>query len=106
MVRLQISRFLRTRVGRAVGRSLGRYLDLVDEALNHCRCEYTKGRLGSCGEGVELYPGVSVVNPEKVCIGRYTHVGSNAHIRGGGTVHIGEYCQVANNVIISSASFP
>lgn len=72
--------------------------------VDACILEYLKTRLGHCADGVVLYKGVSIRNPEKVTIGKNTHVGERTHIGGGGKVTIGEWCQIANNVIIATAN--
>lgn len=76
----------------------------ISVTAESCMLEYLKSRLGHCADGVVLYKGVSIRNPEKVRIGKNTHVGERTHIGAGGNVIIGEWCQVANNVIIATAN--
>ena len=60
------------------------------------------GKLKYCGEKVEILKGVIIKYPHSVSIDKYTWIGENTFIMGGGNIHIGEYCQIANNVIIVS----
>jgi len=71
--------------------------------LTGCLGEYYKSKLGLCGEDVVFYPGVSIIYPETVRIGSHTHLGEQCHLRGGGQIKIGDWCQIANNVIIATA---
>ena len=71
-----------------------------------CIGEYYKRRLAFCGEDVLFYPGVSIVMPKTISIGSHSHLGERCHLRGGGQVVIGEWCQIANNVIIASGNHP
>jgi acetyltransferase-like isoleucine patch superfamily enzyme len=82
----------------------GKIFHKVSDMIDACTAEYLKTRLHYCGEGVVLYKGVSIKNPEKVSIGKNTHVGQSVHIGGGGKVIIGQWCQIANNVIIATAN--
>lgn len=74
--------------------------------LADCAGEYYRQRLASCGEDVVFYPGVSVVMPKTISIGNSTHLGDRCHSRGGGRIAIGEWWQIANNVIIASGNHP
>jgi acetyltransferase-like isoleucine patch superfamily enzyme len=65
-----------------------------------CITEFYKKRISSCGKDVRFYSGVTIVNPETVIIGDHTHIGENCHLRGGGKLMIGSWCQIANNSII------
>jgi maltose O-acetyltransferase len=52
------------------------------------------------GKNVIVKDEVMFVNPSKISIGDFTMIGERSYIRGGGRIVIGEYCQIANNVII------
>ena len=65
-----------------------------------------KSRLKFCGDDVYFYPGVSISLPQTISIGNHTHLGENVHLRGGGAILIGEWCQIANNTIIATAGHP
>lgn len=68
--------------------------------------EYYKRRLAFCGDDVLFYPGVSIIAPEKVSIASHTHLGERCHLRGGGRLVIGQWCQIANHVIIVTGNHP
>ncbi len=76
----------------------------MSNLMDACVAEYLKATLGHCAEGVVLYKGVSIRNPEKVSIKKMTHIGERVHIGGGGRVLIGEWCQIANDVTIATAN--
>ena len=76
----------------------------ISGLIDACTAEYLKSKLGYCADGVVIHKDVSIRNPEKVSIGKNTHVGEKVHIGGGGKVIIGEWCQIANNVIIATAN--
>jgi len=58
-----------------------------------------KKQLRYCGNNVGLRKEVMIIRPHLVSVGSFTHIGERCYIRGGEVV-IGEYCQIANNVII------
>jgi maltose O-acetyltransferase len=82
----------------------GRWILRFHQFTDLCIEEHQKSLLGSCGQDVMLYPGVTFIAPETIHIGNHTHIGERAHIRGGGEVRIGEWGQIANNVIIASGN--
>lgn len=85
---------------------LGHMLYSVGSRVHHLKGEYLKSRLRYCGNDVFFYPGVSVDIPETISIGNHTHIGENVHLRGGGAIIIGEWCQIANNSIIVTGGHP
>jgi acetyltransferase-like isoleucine patch superfamily enzyme len=87
-------------------RALGKLFTRAEEFVYWCVQEHQKSRLASCGEDVMLYPGVSLMLPEKIHIGSHTHIGERAHLRGGGEIRIGDWGQIANNVIIATGNHP
>ena len=72
----------------------------------HCKGAFLKSRLKFCGDDVYFYPGISVNIPETISIGNHTHLGENVHLRGGGKILIGDWCQIANNTIIVTSGHP
>ena len=87
---------IKTRIAALVGLWFGEFSDLMEK----CRLQYLKSKLAYCGTDVVFYPRVSIVLPEMVFIGDHTHLGENVHLRGGGRLTIGKWCQIANNTII------
>jgi len=67
---------------------------------------YYRKKLAACGIDVWFYPGVSVDNPQTISIGSHTHIGENCHLRGGGRLVIGDWCQIANHSIILTGVHP
>ena len=68
--------------------------------------EYYKRHLASCGIDVLLYSGVTIDCPHTIFIGNHTHIGENCHLRGGGRLVIGDWCQIANHSIIITGGHP
>jgi acetyltransferase-like isoleucine patch superfamily enzyme len=62
--------------------------------------EHYKNKFSYCGKKVVLLEGVKIINPEKVSIGANTWIGDMAYLMAGSTIEIGDWCQIANNVII------
>jgi galactoside O-acetyltransferase len=83
---------------------IGSLAHVWNEFLGECMQEYYRRRLAFCGEDVLFYPGVSIVLPERVSIGSHSQLGERCHLRGGGRIVIGEWCQIANHVIIASTN--
>jgi acetyltransferase-like isoleucine patch superfamily enzyme len=73
---------------------------------SRCINKYYQKAISSCGVDVMFYPGVTIENPQTVIIGNHTHIGENCHLRGGGRLVIGDWCQVANHSIIITGSHP
>jgi acetyltransferase-like isoleucine patch superfamily enzyme len=67
---------------------------------------YYRKKLASCGIDVLLYPGVTIDSPQTISIGDHTHIGENCHLRGGGKLVIGDWCQIANHSIILTGNHP
>jgi maltose O-acetyltransferase len=84
------------RIAALVGSYFGQFSDLMEK----CRLQYLKSKLAYCGTDVVFYPRVSIILPEMVFVGDHTHLGENVHLRGGGRLTIGKWCQIANNAII------
>lgn len=72
----------------------------------NCNEEYYRRKIAFCGEDVRMYPDVSIENPHKIFIGSHSHLGERCHLRGGGNIIIGKWCQIANNVIIATGNHP
>ena len=72
--------------------------------FERCRVAYIKSCLEHCGEDVVIYPGASFSCPERISIGDHTHIGERVHLRGGGHLRIGKWCQFANHVIVSTSN--
>jgi acetyltransferase-like isoleucine patch superfamily enzyme len=83
-----------------IKRLLGRLFITISDAAEICKAEDLKSRLGYCGEGVVFHKEVSIIKPEAISIGNHTHIGDRAYLRGGGKIMIGQWCQIANSVII------
>ena len=83
--------------------AIGSFVDRISEYLELCRLQHLKTKLAVCGEDVRFYLRVSIVNPEKVKIGDHTHLGEGVHLIGGGNLTIGQWCQIANNSIITTS---
>ena len=78
----------------------------MESCISYCKGAFLKSRLKSCGYDVYFYPGVSISQPETISIGNHTHLGENVHLRGGGIILIGDWCQIANNAIIVTGNHP
>ncbi len=74
------------------------------EYTEYYRLDRLKKRLAACGDDVFLYPGVSFDVPETISIGSHSHIGERAHLRGSGKIVIGDWCQIANHVIITTGN--
>jgi acetyltransferase-like isoleucine patch superfamily enzyme len=90
----------KNRIAALVGLYFGQFSALMEK----CRLQYLKSKLAYCGTDVLFYPRVSIILPEMVFIGDHTHLGENVHLRGGGKLTIGKWCQIANNTIILTGS--
>jgi maltose O-acetyltransferase len=83
---------------------IGKVVSRLSSWLETCRLEYLKSLLASCGEDVVLYPGVSLSEPHKITIGNHSHVGKETLLEGAAEITIGDWCQIANNVIITTGN--
>jgi acetyltransferase-like isoleucine patch superfamily enzyme len=86
--------------------NLGFLFIMLDIVINNLKNTYIKTKLKHHGSDVFFHPNVSIINPGTISIGDHTHVGEKVHIRGGGKIEIGNWCQIANNVIIISGGHP
>jgi len=73
-----------------------RFHRLIQEA----KVEQFIKQLGFCGKEVVFKSEVMLVRPNRIFIDDYTQLGERSYLRGGGEIHIGKYCLIANNVII------
>lgn len=83
-----------------LGKVFSKLANMIDATIQ----EYIKSTLLYCGKDVVLYDRVSMVMPHKVSLDDHTHIGTCVHIRGGGRVIIGKWCQIANHAIIITGS--
>jgi maltose O-acetyltransferase len=61
-------------------------------------------RLGNRGQHSHIELGTQVKFPENVHLGSYVNIGENCYLMGQGGIQIGDYCLLANNTIITTAS--
>ncbi len=85
---------------------IGRVIFRIENIVYNCKVAYLKSRLKSCGDDVYFHCGVSMNMPETISIGNHTHLGENVHLRGGGVISIGDWCQIANNTIVVTGVHP
>jgi len=83
-----------------IGASIFRIARLSDFFV----AEYIKSSLLSCGKNVKLKKKVMIDFPNKVTLGDYTMIGQYSHLRGGGGIEIGEWCQISSFVNISTVN--
>jgi maltose O-acetyltransferase len=60
--------------------------------------------LKKCGDKVAILSGTKMVAPHNVTIGENTWIGHNSFIMAGAEVIIGDWCQIANNTIITTTN--
>lgn len=77
-----------------------------EDKISICKNEYFKKHIHNCGTDVFFYKNVSICFPDKVSIGNHTHIGERVHLRGGGRIKIGDWCQIANNTIVVTSGHP
>jgi len=63
-----------------------------------------KSKLKYCGKDVLLKKGVIIEGSQFVSIGYKTQIGNYSHLKGGGNLQIGEWCQIASFVIIATGN--
>ena len=85
---------------------LGKIFTKLNLFIYSCQAEYIKSQFSYCGDDVFLYPKVSVNIPNTISIDSHTHLGEGVHLRGGGKLTIGKWCQIANNTIIITSGHP
>ncbi len=87
-------------------RYIGKCILPILKSIEQCILLVIKEKLAFYGQDVVLYPGVSIDNPQYVSIGNHSHIGERCHLRGGGRIVIGEWCQIANHTIIATGNHP
>ena len=75
------------------------FLRLEDGAARR-KVEKAKKGMKHCGERVAIRRDCMFIRPELISIGDNTGIGERCYFRGGGKIHIGRWCQIANNVIV------
>lgn len=60
--------------------------------------------LKNCGKSVVILSGTKMIAPHKVYIGNHTWIGHNSFIMAGEEIIIGNWCQIANNTIITTTN--
>lgn len=83
---------------------VGWFLVRLKRCVEDCELVYLKRSFGYCGEHVVLKRGVIVDNPGNLRIGSHTHVGAGTHLRCGAMIEIGEWCQIASYVIMTTTN--
>ena len=82
----------------------GKILNKIFKYYDNYISELQKDSLSFCGKKVLIKKGVIIEKPEKIIIYNYTHIGNNCHLRGGGNIYIGKWCQIASYSIITTAN--
>lgn len=75
-------------------------LNKIYSLFEKANMEKQLSKLKYIGKGVIVKNEVMFVNASTITIKDFTMIGERCYLRGGGNIVIGEYCQIANNVII------
>lgn len=79
---------------------LGRIFNRWDGFKDSCKEEFLKSLILHCGKEVRILQGCIFKGKKNISIGDYTWVGNNCYFLAGAPIQIGNWCQIANNVII------
>ena len=79
-----------------------RFRECNHRAMANAFTDFQRSLLKSCGQNLQLFPPVQILNPENVSIGDNVALGAYVYIWGGGEVNIGDNVMIATHTVITS----
>lgn len=83
---------------------LAKFLLRWDRFAWKTKAAYFLSRCAGKGQNVKLRQGVILISPEKIRLGSFIDIGERCLLMGQGEIEIGDFCLLANNVVLATGS--